>query len=128
MCVDDKGGTVAEGTLNFDVIVDGHETQLIEVDESFAESCTITEDDSNGADLVEYECEFCPADVAPEAPAPEGDQGSCIDGQSAGHFHNRDFGSFLVRNIFDADVLPDDEDPPPVVNPDVVAATPSFTG
>jgi len=122
-CLDESGAPLVSDTLNFDNIVDGHETQVVTADTNDFATCTVTEVDSNGADLVEYECE-----VFFDAGAPEGDAPSCTDGQTATHLHPGTFGSFLVRNTFEADVLPDDEEPPPAVEPDVVAASPSFTG
>jgi hypothetical protein len=123
-CVDELGAPNDSGTLNFDALVDGNQTIEVTVDD-FG-TCTITETGSNGADLVEYECEFFPrADAATEGTPP----GSCVDSQSATFTQFGDFASFLVRNTYEADVLPDDEEPPPpAVTPDVVTATPSFTG
>jgi len=124
-CVDDFDMTTVSGTLNFDNIVDGHETQVVPLGSDDAE-CTITEIDSNGADLVEYECEFFVG--SDDSAAEGGGPGSCLDAQTAEFTQQGDFASFLVRNTYEADVLPDDEEPPPAVEPDVVAASPSFTG
>jgi hypothetical protein len=116
---DSTEGSVQTGTLHFDNLVDGNETQVVTVDRQSI--CTIEETNSNGADLVEYECEFFAGSTD------EGANGSgCLDDQSASFTGRGDFGSFLVRNTFDPDVLPDDEEPD--VAPDVVAASPSFTG
>jgi hypothetical protein len=120
-CVDRGGNEVDSGTLNFDNVVDGDETQVVDV-EGFA-TCSIEETDSNGADLVEYECEHFPGQTDAAA---EGVQGGCEDQQTVTLASDGDFGSFLVRNTFDPEVIPDDDEPDVV--PDVVDATPSFTG
>jgi hypothetical protein len=122
-CVDEEGTVVQSGTLNFDNLVDGDEIQ--EVDLSGQATCSIEETNANGADLVEYECEFFPGSV--DANGGEGAVGGCQDSQTADFTNGGDFGSFLVRNTFEPDVLPDDDEPP-VVSPDVVPATPPFTG
>ncbi len=127
-CTEGEGGAVlVSGTLNFDNIVDGDETQVVEdIETEDYAVCTIEEVDANGADLVEYECEvFFDAASSPDA---EGDLPTCSDNQTATHLHPGAFASFLVRNTFEPEVLPDDEEPPPAVDPDVVTATPSFTG
>jgi hypothetical protein len=122
-CVDPQGGVIDSGTLNFDTAGPGvDETQVVESSSQDYATCTIDEVDSNGADLVEYECE-----VFGPPGAPEGDGPSCASDQSATHLHPGTFASFLVRNTFDPEVLPEEEEPP-AVNPDVVAASPSFTG
>jgi hypothetical protein len=121
-CVDRNGDEVDSGTLTYDNIVDGHETQVVDV-EPFV-ICSIEETNSNGADLVEYECEFFPGQT--DDAAAEGVPGGCNDQQSATFSSDGDFGSFLVRNTFDPEVIPDDDEPD--VTPDVVDATPAFTG
>jgi len=131
-CVGDiEGGIGAGGALTFDEAGPGNpETQQVIL--TGPGICTIEETDSNGAETVTYDCAFVsgiPDDVDPNgAFAPEGRVGGCIDDQSGTIAVPNDELSFTVTNTFGTDVLPDDEEPPPAVEPDVVAATPSFTG
>jgi hypothetical protein len=124
-----EGGGGNGGSLAFDAAGPGApETQQIVL--SDAAICTVTETDSNGADTVTYECSYVPGDLptSPDGAFAEGDGpvGGCIDDQSGVIARPDDELNITVTNTFDADVLPEEE--PPAVNPDVVAASPSFTG
>ena len=128
------GGIGSGGSLTFDQAgPDNPETQTIEL--HGPGTCTVTETDSNGADGVTYECEFLANGGNAGSPddsfggSAEGFQaGTCLDEQTVLITAPGDAATVTVTNTFDADVLPDDEEPPPAVNPDVVTATPSFTG
>jgi hypothetical protein len=119
------GGGGTGGALAFDAAGPGApETQTIELGGPGV--CTVTETGINGADSVTYSCEYIPGGV-PKSPdsafAPEGGLlPGCIDDQSGRIIAPNDQLNITVTNAFDADVLPDD------VEPDVVAATPAFTG
>ena len=54
--------------------------------------------------------------------------GSCVDDRSADYASPSDVATITVTNSFEADVLPDDDEPEPEPQADVVAATPGFTG
>lgn len=131
-CVgDDEGGGIGTGgSLPFDAAgPDNPETQRVEL--SGPGTCTVTETDSNGAGTVTYACAFEPAPQG--APGFDGEgkgplQGSCLDDQSGQIVNPQETLTITVTNTFEADVLPDDEDPPPAVDPGVVTATPPFTG
>ena len=128
------GGIGSGGSLTFDEAgPDNPETQTIEL--HGPGTCTVTETDSNGADGVTYECEFLVNGGGAGSPdggfgeSTEGFQaGTCLDDQTVLITAPGDSATVTVTNTFEADVLPDDEEPPPAVNPDVVTATPSFTG
>jgi hypothetical protein len=134
-CTEENDGAPSEGggsggSLAFDAAGPGSpETQSIEITET--STCTVTETGTNGADTVTYACDFDQIAAGPAAGgfATEGDAvAGCIDDQSGvidGPFQTL---TITVTNTFEPEVLPDDTEPPPVVNPDVVAATPSFTG
>ena len=127
-----EGGIGSGGSLAFDAAGPGNpETQTIEL--GGPGTCTVNETGSNGADSVSYECEFVAGD-SPRSPdgdfaaGPEGFQvGSCLDDRSGLITAPNDELTITVTNTFDPEVLPDDEEPP-AVNPDVVTATPTFTG
>lgn len=128
-----EGGIGEGGSLAFDAAGPGHpETQTIELHGPGI--CTVTETDSNGATSTTYECEFV-VGLGPAAPdggfdeaSTEGfEPGACIDDQSGTITAPLDEMTVTVTNQFDPEVLPDDDEPP-AVEPDVVAATPSFTG
>ena len=133
-CVANGGkgsGFNGTGSLNFDAAGPGApESQDVFIDGPTI--CTVTETDANGAATTTYECEFTPGDP-PTSPDsnfadPEGEfQQGCIDDQSGAIAFPGDHLTITVTKTFEPDVLPDDEEPP-VVNPDVVAASPSFTG
>jgi hypothetical protein len=133
-CVANGGkgsGFNGTGSLNFDTAGPGApESQDVFIDGPTI--CTVTETDSNGATTTTYACAF-EAGPTPGSPdsnfaAPEGDldQG-CIDDQSGAIAFPYDHLTITVTNTFEPEVLPDDDEPP-AVNPDVVTATPSFTG
>jgi hypothetical protein len=124
-----EGGGGTGGSLAFDQAGPGNpETQQIVLGDPG--TCTVTETDSNGADSVTYECAFVGGDVdeSPDGAFAEGREGGCIDDQSGQIANVNDELSITVTNAFEADVLPDDVDPPPAVEPDVVSGSPSFTG
>jgi hypothetical protein len=119
------GGGGSGGALAFDAAGPGApETQTIELGGPGV--CTVTETGTNGADSVTYTCEYIPGGqvgAADGAFAPEGlPTPGCLDDQSGRIISPNDQLNITVTNAFDADVLPDD------VEPDVVAATPAFTG
>ena len=113
------------GTLSFDAAGPGSpETQAVAI--LRAGTCTVSETDGNGAAATAYACEFEPG-PPPQAPGDdlgaEGFQpGQCVDDQSALITAAGDAATFTVTNTFATDVVPPD------VDPNVVAATPPFTG
>jgi hypothetical protein len=124
-------GGSGSGSLNFDAAGPGApETQAVVLDGPSV--CTVTETNSNGADEVSYTCDFVtgtpPAsddEALPEGELPQG----CLTDQSGGILFEDDQLTITVTNVFDPEVLPDDDEPePPAVAPDVVAGSPSFTG
>ena len=124
------GGIGGGGSLAFDAAGPGNpETQTIEL--HGPGTCTVTETGSNGAVSVAYECEYVPGErpSSPDGAFAEGgiQPGGCIDDQSGLIVAPNDELTITVTNTFDPEVLPDDEEPP-AVNPDVVTATPTFTG
>ena len=118
------------GSLPFDAAGPGApETQTVDVPTQA--TCSVNETDANGADTTTYACEFVPGarSDSPDGAAggdTEGQQGGCLDDQSAQFGSFGDAATITVTNTFDADVLPDDDEPD--VDDDVVDATPSFTG
>jgi hypothetical protein len=128
--IDRGGGGGSGGALAFDAAGPGApETQTVQVDSN--STCTVTETDSNGADSVTYSCEF--VEDVPKSPgddldaAPEGIEPGCADDQTV-VFSFPGEGTITVTNAFEADELPDEEEPPVVDDDGVVDATPSFTG
>jgi hypothetical protein len=126
-----EGGIGSGGSLAFDAAGPGTpETQTIEL---FGPgTCTVTETDSNGASSVAYECDFVPGERPSDSPdgafaaGPEGIEiGGCLDDQSGLITAPNDELTITVTNTFETDVLPEE---PPAVDPDVVTATPTFTG
>ena len=125
------GGGGSGGALTFDEAGPGSpETQQIVL--TGPGVCTVEETESNGAETVAYACEFTSGAVgAPSADgnfSAEGRVGGCLDDQSGTIAFPNDELSITVTNTFGTEVIPDDEEPPPAVEPEVVAATPSFTG
>ncbi len=100
------------------------ETQQVDVP-NFS-TCTVTETESNGADSVAYSCEFFPG--SPASPPAEGQVEGCNDDQSASFQGTDDAAEITVTNTFEPEVLPDDDEPDPEPQPDVVDALPAFTG
>jgi hypothetical protein len=131
-CVGDvEGDGNASGSLTFDDAGPGApETQTVDIFDS--STCTVTETDANGADATTYACTF--ESAPPNSPSAAADDtegrdpGSCIDDQTVEFGSFGETGTITVTNTFEADVIPDDEEPPPAVDPGVVTATPSFTG
>jgi len=126
------GGGSASGSSSFGTAGPGvDESQDVVLDGPSL--CTVTETESNGAASVTYACEFTPG-TPPGSPdsdfATEGQVGrqGCLDDQSGAIAFPGDHLTITVTNAFEPDVLPDDEEPPPAVEPDVVTATPTFTG
>lgn len=119
------GEGAASGSLNFDAAGPGQpESQVITLPSSFGIECHVEETDANGADATTYACNVT-------FPNEGGGTSRCDDDQTVVYFEQvLDVdGEITVTNTFEADVLPDDEDPPPpAVDPDVVVATPPFTG
>ncbi|MET0826041.1 MAG: DUF5979 domain-containing protein [Acidimicrobiales bacterium] len=114
------------GTLSFDAAGPGSpETQDVAI--LRAGTCTVTETDANGAATTSYTCAFEPG-APPQGPADDDlgaegvGVGSCVDDQSALITAAGDLATFTVTNTFEADV------DTPDVDPNVVAATPPFTG
>lgn len=101
----------------FDFVLDDGQTETVGV--TFFDTCTVTETDALGADSTTYACEVV-ADAV------------CDDEQTVTIDINDSNGeaTVTVTNTFEADVIDDEEEPPPPTDadPDVVTATPPFTG
>ena len=110
---------------------DGNPIGPNSVDVGFFETCTAEETDDGGAASVSYACQT----AVPVANAPSEGNGqiSCVNDQSV---HYGDVsganGTITVTNTFEEEPPPPPPPPPDVepddVVPDVVNATPSFTG
>ena len=128
------GGGSASDSAHFDTAGPGvDESQDVVLDGPSV--CTVTETQSNGAASVSYACDFTPGQPpgSPDsnfAADPEGGGAhGCVDEQTGVILFPGDHLTITVTNTFEPDVLPDDEEPPPpAVEPDVVTATPTFTG
>ncbi len=121
-CVGDIG---EGGSVPFDAAGPGQpETQSFGV--SAFTICSVTETEDNGAVAVTYSCDYTPSPQ--DSPPTEGKfDAGCLDDQTVAMIGNGDAGHITVTNTFEADELPEEEEPP-AVDDEVVDATPSFTG
>ena len=118
-----EGGGVSE-TVTFDQ--DGNPTSNNTFNVGLFETCTAVETVTNGA-VVSYSCE---ASAPVGAPADEGQsQIQCVDDQTVYYGEIVDAqGTITVTNTFEELPPPPPDVEPDDVVPDVVNASPSFTG